>query len=168
MPNLLYPDIGKKRVYNVKPKRPKVKPLDTPLKEQPFQYPLVHVSTWCMRDIINTMKKDTLYVMFNLINITKKNENVILNRVGLPAETITEITSSLGHDTKASQAAISHLIKYQIIMKGKTPLYNCNCYYINPYVMFYGNSIPDYVYELFTDSRWRVYHKNCSITDVEY
>ena len=85
MPNLLRPDIGKVRKRNFKPPKPKVKELDTPLMDQPFEYPLVHVSTWCIRDILKTLKRDTIYTMFNLINITKKNENLILNRLGLPA-----------------------------------------------------------------------------------
>lgn len=168
MPNLLRPDIGKVRKRNFKPPKPKVKELDTPLMDQPFEYPLVHVSTWCVRDILKTLKRDTIYTMFNLINITKKNENLILNRLGLPAQTMPEITSSLGHDTKTEQAAISNLIKNQIIMKQYSSQYNCRCYYINPYVMFYGTSIPDFVYEIFTDTKWRAYHKSFTLSSLEY
>lgn len=165
MPNFLRPDIGKKRVYEIHAPKPKLP--GTPIAEQPFTYAYLHVSTWCMRDLLKKLSPPDIHLMFELVNIMRKNENTLLNRLGLPASTKREICSALGYTTDKYERIITRLIKNEVVGRYRHPTESVTTYFVNPYVMFYGTKIPDSIYELFTDSQWRNYHRSYGVGDVE-
>lgn len=165
MPNFLRPDIGKKRKYELHIPKPKLP--DTPIVDQPFQYAYVHVSTWCLRDLLKKLNQSDIYLMFSLIKVMRKNENVLLNRLGNPAATKNEILSALDCATRHQENILTKLIKAQVIGRYRHPTESITTYFVNPYVMFYGTKIPDSVYEMFTDSPWRLYARSYGVDDVE-
>lgn len=165
MPNFLRPDIGKKRTYELKVSKPKLP--DINIADQPFQYAYIHVSTWCLRDLLNSLPARDIQVMFELVKIMRKNENVLLNRLEQPAITKNEILSAIGHPSDSYERVLTRLIKNEVVGRFNNPTEKGYAYFVNPYVFFYGTKIPDYVYELFTDSKWRIYHKSYGIEDVE-
>lgn len=137
--------------------RKRTKKLD--IKEREFAYSYFHVNAWALRDLLNAISPVQIKTLFDLCMITKQNSNMLMNTFGEPATTKEEISSALG--MSGFGASLTVLKNNDIIRKdGKE-------YYLNPYVISFGRIVDDYTYEIFTDSKWRLYCKSTNYGEAE-
>ena len=129
------------------------------IRDREFGYSFFHVNTWAIRDLMNTLTPTQFQMIFQLCMITKPNSNVVMNVYGDPAGTKEEISSALG------------LIKFGrtlSVLKDRDIIRKDNkAYYLNPYVIAFGKKVDDYTYEIFTDSKWRMYSKSMNYGEAD-
>lgn len=123
-----------------------------------FSYKYIHFNAGAMSKIALELTPYEIKMIVGLSNSIGKNDNMLLNLVGKPAESRAEILSAIGYFSRGSspKSIISNLFKKDVIKKVKNENTFCGyAYYVNPYIMYYGSCVEDTTLEIFQDSEWK-------------
>lgn len=123
-----------------------------------FNYKYIHFSAPAMCKISEEFTPHETKMLLGLAHAISKNNNIILNLIGKPAESRNEILCALGYTFRSNtpKTILKKLFDKDIIKKVKNEKTFCGyAFYINPYVMYYGGSVEDTTLEAFHDSEWR-------------
>lgn len=124
-----------------------------------FSYKYIHFYAPAMSKIAEEFTPFENKMVMGLANSIGKNNNMLLNLIGKPAESKKEILCALGYLSKSSTPMnlLNNLINKDVIKKVKNEKTFCGyVYYVNPYIMYYGSVVDDTTLEVFHDSEWKV------------
>lgn len=123
-----------------------------------FSYKYIHFYAPAMSKIAAEFTPHENRMVISLANSIGKNNNILLNLVGKPAESRNEILCALGYRSKSNtpKGILSNLFNKGVIKRVKNENAFCGyVYYVNPYIMYYGSTVDDTTIEVFHDSEWK-------------